>query len=78
MGLGDAFLPDAKVEIKVVELKELFRSEAADEVENRCLINGLKAGLPAEHILTMIGEEVNKDGAKPDHINGASGERARD
>lgn len=78
MGFMNLCTPDGKVELKVSDLKELFRSEAADEAENRCLINGLKAGLPAEHILTMIGEEVNKDGAKPDHINGASGERARD
>lgn len=60
--IGDLFTPDGKVELKITDLKELFRLEALNYAENKCMLNGLKAGLPAEHILTMIGEnEENKE-----------------
>lgn len=56
------FVPDGKIEMKVADVKDLFRQEALNWAENKCMINGLKAGLPAEHILAMIGEnDENKD-----------------
>ena len=47
MGLADAFISDGTVELKVTDLKDLFRTEALSWAENRCLINGLRAGVPA-------------------------------
>lgn len=58
--ITDLFMPDGRVELKIIDLKELFRLEALNYAENKCMINGLKAGLPAEHILIMIGEN-NKE-----------------
>lgn len=55
------FTPDGKAEIKISDLKELFRSDAISWAENKCMVNGLKAGLPAEHILTMIGEKEESE-----------------
>lgn len=59
--ITDLFTPDGKVELKITDLKELFRLEALNYAENKCMLNGLKAGLPAEHILTMIGEKEEED-----------------
>lgn len=58
--ITNLFIPDGKVELKITDLKELFRLEAMNYAENKCMINGLKAGLPNEHILIMIGEN-NKE-----------------
>lgn len=52
----DTFSSDGKVELKISDLKQIFRTDALNWAQNTCMINGLKAGLPAEHILTMIGE----------------------
>ena len=60
MGLADTLGAEPRVEMRVSELKEILKSDALRWAENKCLINGVKAGLPAEHILTMIGE--NKEG----------------
>lgn len=61
----DMFTPEGKVELKISDLRELFRSDALNWAENKCMINGLKAGLPVEHILAMIGEnEEVKDESK--------------
>lgn len=57
MALTDMFIPEGTVEIKVVDLRDLFRSEALNWAENRCLINGLRAGVPAQHILAMLDEK---------------------
>lgn len=57
MALPDMFIPEGTVEIKVVDLRDLFRSEALNWAENRCLINGLRAGVPAQHILAMLDEK---------------------
>lgn len=63
----DIFTPDEKVTMKVSEFQSLLRSDALNWADNKCLINGLKAGLPAEHILTMIGEnEEVKDESESD------------
>ena len=59
--ITDMFIPDGKVEIKISDLKELFRNDALSWAENKCMINGLKAGLPANHILTMIGENEESE-----------------
>ena len=59
--ITDLFTPDGRVELKITDLKELFRLEALNYAENKCMINGLKAGLPAEHILTMIGESDKEE-----------------
>ena len=65
MNIIDTFSLDGKVELKVSDLKQLFRSDALNWAENKCMINGLKANLPAEHILTMIGEtEEDKNESK--------------
>lgn len=62
----DVFTSDGKVEIKIKDLKDLFRSDALNWAQNQCMVNGLKAGLPAEHILTMIGENEEE----PDDVTG--------
>ena len=56
MGIMDAITPEATVTLKVSELSEILRTEAFNFSANMCMVNGLKAGLPAEHILIMIGE----------------------
>lgn len=56
MGLADVIGQEPRVEMTVSELKEVLRSDALSWAQNTCLINGVKAGLPAQHILTMIGE----------------------
>lgn len=64
MALTDMFVPDGKVEIKIADLKEMLRQEALSQAETKCMLNGLKAGLPARHILIMIGEnEEDSDNA---------------
>lgn len=61
----DAFSSDGKAELKIGDLKQIFRSDALNWAQNMCMVNGLKAGLPAEHILTMIGEnKEEKDESK--------------
>jgi len=52
----DVFTSDGVVQLKVNDLKNLFRSDALNWAQNMCMVNGLKAGVPAEHILAMIGE----------------------
>lgn len=59
--ITDLFTPDGKVELKITDLKELFRLEAINHAENMCMINGLRAGIPADHILTMIGENIEEE-----------------
>lgn len=59
MGLADTLGQEPRVEMRVSELEEILKSKALSWAENKCLINGLKAGLPAEHILTMIGASEN-------------------
>ena len=61
MGLVDMFTPDGTVELKISDLQNLFRQEALNRAENRCMINGLRAGVPAEHILAMLDEDNNKE-----------------
>lgn len=61
MGLVDMFTPDGTVELKISDLQNLFRQEALNWAENKCLINGLRAGVPAEHILAMLDEDNNKE-----------------
>ena len=56
MGICDVFYKDDRIELKVNEVIDYFRGEAETFAENKVLINGLKAGLPASHILTMIGK----------------------
>lgn len=60
MAFADMFVPEGTVEIKVADLRDIYRNEALSWAENRCLINGLKAGVPAEHILAMLDED-NKE-----------------
>lgn len=61
----DTFSSDGIVQLKIRDLKDLFRSDALNWAENKCMVNGLKAGLPTEHILIMIGEnEEEKDEGK--------------
>jgi len=63
MGLIDAIGSEATVAVKVSELSQILRTEAISHSVNVCMLNGLKGGLPAEHILIMIGEnqEVEND-----------------
>lgn len=56
MGLADAFNAEDRVPLKVSTLSDILRAEATSHAANKFMINGLKAGLPAEHILIMIGE----------------------
>lgn len=56
MGIVDVFSKDDRVELKVNELIEYFRDEGRTNAKNEIMINGLKAGMPASHILVMIGE----------------------
>lgn len=56
MGLCDTFGREDRIEIKVNELVSYFRNEASIYAENTVLINGLRAGLPADHMLIMIGK----------------------
>ena len=56
MGLSDAFGREDRIELKVNELVSYFRNEASIYAENTVLINGLRAGLPADHILIMAGK----------------------
>ena len=63
--VADLFVPNGKVELKISDLQDLFRSDALSWAQNTCMINGLKANLPAEHILIMIGEtEEDKNESK--------------
>lgn len=55
MGLVDMFSPEEKVTLSANELVNYFRNEARTYVENQVMINGLRAKLPASHILVMIG-----------------------
>lgn len=65
--LVDVFTSDGTVTIKIRDLKDLFRSDALNWAQNMCMVNGLKAGLPAKHILMMIGEnEEENDESKSD------------
>lgn len=57
MGLVDVFSPEERVELKVNELINYFRNEAHTNAENKVMINGLRAGLPGDHILVMIGKK---------------------
>lgn len=56
MSLADVFGPSEKVTIPANELVEYFRAEARTYAENTAMINGLRANLPADHILIMIGK----------------------
>jgi hypothetical protein len=56
MGLMDTFNKDDRVELKVNELINYFRVEASTNAINEVLLNGVRARLPYDHILTMIGE----------------------
>lgn len=56
MGLADAFGCEDRVQLKVSDLTCIIKNEALNWAQNTCMINGLKAGLPHEHILIMIGE----------------------
>lgn len=56
MGLVDAFTPEDRVELKVNELIDYFRTEARVYAENTVIKNGLRANLPASHIRVMIGD----------------------
>ena len=60
MGLVDAFNKDDRVELRVNELIAYFRAEASTYAENKVLLNGLKADLPASHILAMVGKFDNE------------------
>jgi hypothetical protein len=57
----DMFTPDGKVELKITDLKDLIRSDALSWAENKVMINGLKAGINAKDILTMIGENEERE-----------------
>ncbi len=61
MAFADMFVPEGTVELKIVELRDMFRSDALNWAENRCMRNGLRAGVPAEHILAMLDEDNNDD-----------------
>lgn len=61
MGFVDAFMPDGTVELKISDLQSLFRSDALNYADNKCMVNGLKAGLPHRHILIMIGEDEKEN-----------------
>lgn len=56
MGLVDLFTPGEKITLEVNELINYFRVEARVNAENKVMINGLRAGIPADHILVMIGK----------------------
>ena len=56
MGLVDMFSPEEKVTLNVNELISYFRHEARIYAENTVMINGLRAGLPASHVLVMVGK----------------------
>lgn len=60
-GFIEAFKPDDRVEVTVNSLISYFRTEAKTHAENKVLINGLQAGLPADHILTMVGKNISKE-----------------
>ena len=61
MSFADMFVPEGTVEIKIVDLRDLFKTDALNWAENRCLKNGLRAGVPAEHILAMLDEDFKED-----------------
>lgn len=61
MGFVDMFTPDGTVELKVSDLQNIFKSDALNWAENRCLKNGLRAGVPAEHILAMLDEDEEEN-----------------
>lgn len=62
MGITDAFAREDRAELKVSELVSYFRHEGRTNAKNEIMINGLKADIPASHILTMIGETKNRRG----------------
>lgn len=57
MGLADAFSAEDRVQLKVSDLMGIMRSDALNWAQNQCLVNGIKAHLPHNHMLIMIGEE---------------------
>jgi len=63
MGILDAFNKDDRVEIKVCELLTYFKNEAKTDARNEIMLNGLRAGMPHEVILIMLGEEVPENEA---------------
>lgn len=56
MGLADTFGAEDRVPLKVSDLMTLMRSDSRNFVRNQFIVNGLKAHLPHNHILMMIGE----------------------
>lgn len=56
MGLADAFACEDRVQLKVSDLMQIMKMEALNYAQNQCMIEGLKAHLPHNHILIMIGE----------------------
>lgn len=63
MGIIDAFSKDDRVELKVCELLNYFKSEAKTDARNEIMLNGLRAGIPHEVILIMLGEKVPENEA---------------
>lgn len=57
MGLADTFGPEDRVTLMVSDLLSILRSDALNCARNQCLVNGVKAHLPYNHILIMVGEE---------------------
>lgn len=56
MGLVDLFSPEEKITLSINELIGYFRQEARVYAENKVIINGLRAGIPSDQILVMIGK----------------------
>ena len=56
MGFVDAFGAEDRIQLKVNDLVNYFRSEARTHAQNEVLLNGIRANLPNSHILVMIGE----------------------
>lgn len=55
MGLVDVFSSEDRANLKVNELLNYFKEVGRVNAENKVMVNGLRAGLPAEHILIMAG-----------------------
>lgn len=56
MGIIDAFGAEDRVNLKVSDLVNYFRSEAQTYARNEVMLNGIKSNMPYAHILAMIGE----------------------
>lgn len=61
MGLVDAIGRENRVELTVSDLQSIMRTEALSWAQNQVMINGLKAHISHDDILTMVGENDTEE-----------------